>query len=223
MRSVSGFTTSMSMLNLDLPQCESGTDPRMTRAAVFLFGGPRSVQHIHLASRRRSASSQLTAIIARCSPLSRGQLLPRVTNQGTTPLPRASKTSALILAPVSADRLEPPPELGEIEVAIFRRTVAAVTPGHFAPEDLPLLSAFARAAALERRAFDQVNAGVGEQPSPWLGVHASAVKSLAALSVRLRVGPRSRAPSNNRRRSAKAGAPSYYELMDDGPRRKCQC
>jgi hypothetical protein len=67
---------------------------------------------------------------------------------------------------------------------IFRQTVASVAPGHFAPADMVLLCAYARAAALERRAFEQANAAA----------HASAVKSLAALSVRLRIGPRSRAP-----------------------------
>ena len=38
MRSVSGFTTPMSMLDLDLLDCESRYGPqRMSRAAVFLF------------------------------------------------------------------------------------------------------------------------------------------------------------------------------------------
>jgi hypothetical protein len=120
-------------------------------------------------------------------------------------LPRASKTSALVLGPVT-DRLQPPPELAATEAAIFRATVASVAPGHFAPEDVALLSAYARAAVLERRAFEQANAAA----------HAHAAKSLAALSVRLRIGLRSRAPSNNRRRSAKSAPVSYYETMNLG-------
>jgi phage terminase small subunit len=129
-------------------------------------------------------------------------------------VPRASK-AALTIAHVGPRHLEPPSELGEVEAAIFRQTVASVATNHFAAEDLTLLCAYARTAALERHAAEElaIEATVGSQPSPWLAVHASAVRSLMALSVRLRIGPRSRAPSNNRRRSAKSGTPSYYDLQ----------
>jgi hypothetical protein len=97
---------------------------------------------------------------------------------------------------------------------VFRQTVAAVPEGHFAPEDTVLLAAFARSAALERRASEelQIAAVSGRSPSPWVAVHTAAVNSLVRLSGRLRLGPRGRDPANRRR--ARTGAqPSYYDQM----------
>jgi phage terminase small subunit len=108
--------------------------------------------------------------------------------------------------------------LGGVEAEIFRHVVASVPAEHFQAEDLHLLAAYSRAAALERRAAEELQACavVGSQPSPWLAVHASAVRSLAALATKLRLGPRSRNPNN--RRAAKSGAtPSYYETMSLQP------
>ena len=69
-------------------------------------------------------------------------------------MPRASKASALVLVPAAGGWLEPPLELGKIQAAIFRRTVAAVA---VAAEDMVLLlCAYARAAALERRAVEEL-------------------------------------------------------------------
>jgi phage terminase small subunit len=132
-------------------------------------------------------------------------------------VPRQSK-AALSIAHIGPRRLEPPPELAGIEAEIFRQTVASVAPDHFQAEDLTLLCAYARAAALERRAAEELAAGavVGNAPSPWLTVHATMTKTMMQLSVRLRIGPKSRAPSNNRRRSAQSGTPSYYEIMNLG-------
>ena len=47
---------------------------------------------------------------------------------------------------------------------------------------------------------------------PWLAVHASAVNSVAKLTVRLRLGPRSR-DLNHLRTKKSAREPSYYDLM----------
>jgi phage terminase small subunit len=133
-------------------------------------------------------------------------------------VPRKSKAELSLVHLTPGRRLEPPPELGGIEREIFLQTVAAVAFDHFASEDLPLLTAYCRAAALERRAAEELAAGatVGNQPSPWLAVHASAIRSLERLSVRLRLGPRSRNPTN--RRSVKgARRPSYYATMERKP------
>lgn len=110
-------------------------------------------------------------------------------------------------------RLEPPPELGEVETEIFRMTVAGVPLEHFSPEDAPLLSAYCRACVLERHAAEELAACavVGTVPSPWLSVHASAVRSLSTLAMRLRLGPRAR---DHHTRTTKAGlAPSAYDLL----------
>jgi phage terminase small subunit len=121
----------------------------------------------------------------------------------------------LSLAHIGPRRIEPPAELGEgsIEREIFRQTVASVPPAHFQPEDLTLLAAYCRAAALERRASDELAARgiVGDRASPWLAVYAEAVRAVSTLTVRLRLGPKARQPD---RRAATPGTPpSYYDLQ----------
>jgi phage terminase small subunit len=131
-------------------------------------------------------------------------------------MPRQSQSSLSVahIGP-GARRLEPPAELGEIEAAIFRRTVAAVPQGHFSAEDLDVLCAYCRALALERRASEELAvAGViGSQPNPWLAVYATAVRALSTLTVRLRLGPKARHPNNTRRLSKSVSTPSYYDTM----------
>jgi hypothetical protein len=107
--------------------------------------------------------------------------------------------------------LEPPAELGEIEAAIFRQVVASVADAHFTAEDLGLLCAYSRALALERRASDELAAAAVGNHQAWLPVYTVAVRALSTLSVRLRLGPKSRHP-NNSRRTSKKSPPSYYEL-----------
>jgi hypothetical protein len=135
-------------------------------------------------------------------------------------LPRQSK-AALTLAHVGPRRLEPPPELGEgsIEREIFCQVVASVPPAHFQPEDVTLLAAYARSAALERRSAEELQVCVvaGGSPSPWLAVHATAVRSLSTMAVRLRLGPKARQP-DRRRMARPASQPSYYQLMEREPR-----
>jgi hypothetical protein len=132
-------------------------------------------------------------------------------------MPRRSSPSLTIayLSPLP-DRLPPPAELGEVEREVFRATVAAAPLGHFQAEDAPLLCAYVRAITLERRAAEELAAGavIGSVPSPWLAVHAEMVKALSALSVRLRIGPKSRAPSNNRRSAGSGRTPSAYDVWD---------
>ena len=131
-------------------------------------------------------------------------------------MPRRSTASLLIahLSPL-AGRLQPPAELGAVEAEVFRATVAAAPQSHFAAEDLPLLCAYARAVMFERRAAEELAAGavVGSQPSPWLAIHGQMVRAISQLSIRLRIGPKSRAPSNNRRRAGSGRAPSAYDTL----------
>ena len=60
-------------------------------------------------------------------------------------MPRQSQASLSIAHLSPHSRLVCPPELGGVEAEIFR--------------DLPLLCAYARAAALERRAAEELQAG----------------------------------------------------------------
>jgi hypothetical protein len=124
----------------------------------------------------------------------------------------------LSLAHIGPRRLEPPVEFteGSIERAIFKATIASVPPAHFQPEDAVLLAAYCRAAALERRASEElaVCGTAGDRASPWLAVWREALHALSSLTIRLRLGPKARHP--DRRRATKPGAapPSFYELMD---------
>jgi hypothetical protein len=129
-------------------------------------------------------------------------------------MPRRS-TDALAIVSLSPDRsrLVPPPELGEAEAKVFRETIAAVRIDHFQAEDLPLLCAYARAVVLERRAAQElaIAATVGNVASPWLAVHTQMARTVMQLTVRLRIGPRSR---DHHTRSAKAGPqPSAYDSL----------
>jgi hypothetical protein len=110
--------------------------------------------------------------------------------------------------------LEPPPELceGTVEREIFVQIAASVPEGHFAPEDVGLLAEYARSAALARYASEELlaNPVVGKTVNPWLATHASAIRQLATLATRLRIGPRSR--SNHPRKAKPGPPPSYYDL-----------
>jgi hypothetical protein len=133
--------------------------------------------------------------------------------------------ASLTVLPGGRRVLEPPAEFteGSIERSIFLETALSVPADHFAAEDFVLLSEYSRTAALARRATEElaVSAVAGAIPSPWLAVHASAVRSMALLSTRLRLGPRSR--SHNVRKSKLTAPPSYYDLhpinrLPKGPR-----
>ena len=130
------------------------------------------------------------------------------------PVPRS--TASLTIAVIGLRRLDPPVEFagGSLEGRIFVETVMSVPADHFAPEDRALLAECRRAAALAQRASEELAAGavVGSMPSPWLAVHGSAVRSVALLSTRLRLGPRSR--SHYTRKGKPVSAPSYYDLND---------
>lgn len=125
-----------------------------------------------------------------------------------------SRASLMVLPGGRARTLEPPAEFtaGSVERQIFVETVLSVPDGHFAGEDRVLLAEYCRASALARRASEELAASavVGSVPSPWLAVHGSAVRSMATLSTRLRLGPRSR--SQNTRKGKPVSAPSWYDL-----------
>jgi hypothetical protein len=130
-------------------------------------------------------------------------------------LPRISVAArSIAISPI--DRLAPPPELSEAEARVFRQTVATVAPGYFAAEDLVLLCAYARTAVLERQAAEQLAAtmAAGGKTGSLAAVHTQVARTLMNLAIRLRIGPRARAPGDNsRRRSAQPGSPSFYETM----------
>jgi phage terminase small subunit len=112
-------------------------------------------------------------------------------------------------------RLQPPEHLGPIEKQAFIDLTSRVPAAQFVEADLPLLTRWcelelqAQTAAAELRAHSMLTPA-GER-SPWLAVHAAAVKGQAMLALRLRLGPQSRASKAPKSLPAKM---SYYERMD---------
>src|SRR5262245_14532845 len=108
-------------------------------------------------------------------------------------------------------RLEPPAELAPEAAIAFRATVASVPATHFQPEDMPFVAEYARASVLSQLASEQLAAEplVDGRPSPWLEIYRTALKAALSLSVRLRIGARSRSTNT---RTGKPVAPlNYYD------------
>jgi hypothetical protein len=134
-------------------------------------------------------------------------------------MPRQSAAAAAFPSVTGAPvRLSPPSDLGPDERQVFFDLVASAKPEHFRASDLPLLSAYVRAIALERRSSTELAAGEGQAAlARWNG----AVKAMVALSMRLRLSPQARQPHNPSRPGGKPERPlSVYERMalenDDG-------
>jgi hypothetical protein len=87
-------------------------------------------------------------------------------------------------------RLEPPPELGEIEREIFISLVSSVNTGHFQLSDRPLVVAYGRAIGFEQRAAQELAAD--PTSTRWLAVWEKAQRAMVALALRLRLSPQSR-------------------------------
>jgi phage terminase small subunit len=122
-------------------------------------------------------------------------------------MPRISAAS-LGVVPSYAVELPPPAHLNEGEKAVFRDIVAAADSGHFRSEDRELLGLYCVHVVEARRM-----AGRNRRSPEHLRELRETTKLLMSLSVKLRLGPKSRAPDH--RRAASAGSrspPSYYDL-----------
>jgi hypothetical protein len=127
-------------------------------------------------------------------------------------MPRRAAADVAVLVPGQAvQRLRPAKDMSEAERETFIDIVSAVPATHFQPQDQPLLAAYVRAIEMERAAHRQLRDNgpitADGRTSPWLGVHAHALKSMAALSMRLRLSPQGRSPTNPKR----SPSVSYYE------------
>jgi hypothetical protein len=122
-------------------------------------------------------------------------------------MPRRSAASFAIPNVTGLEpRLSPPPDLTPDERQVFCDLVGSAKAEHFRVGDLPLLSAYCRAIALERRSA--IAAGDDKALARWNG----ATKAMVALSMRLRLSPQSRQPNNPSRPGGKPERPlSYYE------------
>lgn len=111
-------------------------------------------------------------------------------------MPRKSM-AALAIAPVDGapPKLEPPASLSSAERDLFVELVAACDRRHFRISDLPLLCRYVEAAILAEeaaRVLREDGAVVNGKASPWLIVQEKSVRSLTALSLRLRLSPQGR-------------------------------
>jgi phage terminase small subunit len=91
--------------------------------------------------------------------------------------------------------LEPPSTLSQPEAQLFRDLIAACDRRHFRPSDLPLLCRYVEAAVLAEQAAKELRehgAVVDGKASAWLVVQEKSVRTLTALSLRLRLSPQAR-------------------------------
>jgi hypothetical protein len=122
-------------------------------------------------------------------------------------MPRRAAADLAVLSPVKTfERLRPPADLTDSQREIFIDLVAATESSHFRSSDLPLLTAYVRSIAMERQAAgrldDEGYVNAEGRPSPWLAVLAQACKNMAMLSMRLRLSPQGRSPTNPKREPA---------------------
>ena len=90
--------------------------------------------------------------------------------------------------------VQPPDHLSADERQRFTEIVANCDARHFRPSDVTLLCRFVEADALAERAAKELRKYpvVDGKPSPWLAVQEKCVRTLTALSMRLRLSPQSR-------------------------------
>jgi|SRR5215216_7851150 len=107
---------------------------------------------------------------------------------------RSASSLAVIAVDGKPPRLNPPETLGEPERVLFTSLVAANSPEHFRPSDLPLLCRYCEASILAEQAAGELRHGavIDGRPSPWLVVSEKSTRALVALSMRLRLSPQSR-------------------------------
>jgi hypothetical protein len=127
-------------------------------------------------------------------------------------MPRKSAAAITVLEP-RGHRLEPPSDLSASERAAFVATVKSVRAGHFAAEEVPLLTTYAAAIVQERAIAHELEAAEDEKAKDRLRLaHGRVAGSLTKLARALRLGPMAREPGRHRR------APSTIEPSGALPR-----
>jgi phage terminase small subunit len=124
-------------------------------------------------------------------------------------------TTDLVPFGVPANRLRPPDALPDAAKRHFTQLVVAMPVGHFRPGDLSYLCRWAALSALAEQAefeMSQPNGIVAPDGklSAWVTAHATAVKNLNALALRLRLTPQSRQAKVSKKGTTAA---SFYDEM----------
>jgi hypothetical protein len=128
-------------------------------------------------------------------------------------MPRQSSASLSVVSYAGpSSRLRPPDELGELERKVFIDIVLNCTATHFIPSDLPLLCAYCRAVVKEREAGERLTQAMASdgETDRWLRIQMAQLKAMGMLSMRLRLSPQGRSPTNPKRPERI----SYYDQMD---------
>jgi len=127
------------------------------------------------------------------------------------------ETTDVVPYGVEDRRLPPPDALQGLERRVFIDLVTSCPTGQFRHADLGLLCRWAELTVLAEQAAGEmrkdgavVPGQHGPKVSPWFTVHRDCVRELRALSQRLQLGPRGRAPKAPK---TKAGPVSYYDRM----------
>jgi hypothetical protein len=130
------------------------------------------------------------------------------------------ETSDLVPFGVPANRLRPPESLPDAARRHFIDLVTAMPAGHFKPGDLSYLCRWAALSALAEQAeFEMSQPGGIVAPdgklSAWVTAHATAVKNMNALALRLRLTPQSRQVKVSRKAAVTANAYDEMRLTPD--------
>jgi phage terminase small subunit len=131
-------------------------------------------------------------------------------------MPRKSAAHLAINVPrLAANRLRPPATMSKPERKVFAQLVGTNPANHFRQSDAPLLHVYCEVIITLRTAASELKKGVvfDGKISPWVAVQERAIKSMVALSMRLRLSPQARAPNNPSRATARS---SVYEEMRNG-------
>jgi hypothetical protein len=124
-------------------------------------------------------------------------------------MPRQSSEARHFAVRSSPARLQPPPGLTPAEKKIFVSLVASVKTEHFVPSDLPLVIAYCHACALEIELARKLTTD-DKALLKWERV----CKTMASLSLRLRMSPQSRQPTISGARPNRREAPlSYFDRV----------
>lgn len=143
-------------------------------------------------------------------------------------MPRKSAAATRSIDP-RGHHLDPPPDLTAAERKVFAATVASVRPGHFAADDLLLLTAYVAAAVQERTIVQELeelaspdaprtaeDRADGDKTKDRLrAAHGRAAGTMTRLARALRLGAIARNPSRSRRRPGMAepiGGPLPWEF-----------
>ena len=113
-------------------------------------------------------------------------------------MPRKSVASLETTSPPPRPNLlPPPPTLSESERNLFVAILGNCGHDHFQQSDL--LCRYVEASILAERAAEQLREApvVDGKPSPWLVVQEKSLRTLTALSMRLRLSPQARSKGHS--------------------------